>query len=185
MGKKLIALTAMAFWWLSFAAGALQGAGDYSQGPGPVAATNAPKAAGTGDLVFDPVDIDNSALPDLRDLPHPAGLKKNQTARQYTGIIKNKTNYEVSLPSANSDGTLVIPAHSWIEYIAWTRKFDVTAYHDGKPFYCLKIQAQPKNYEFMCSKYDFMAEIVKPEPVRKYKPLRKRRIKRKPQSDKV
>ena len=54
----------------------------------------------------------------------------------YTGIIKNKTRYEVSIPSENSDATLVVPAHSWIEYTMWTHQADVTAYRDGKPFYC-------------------------------------------------
>jgi len=98
----------------------------------------------------------------------------------YTGIIKNSTRYEVSIPSDNSDAALVIPPHGWTEYIIWTKRLDVTAFHNGKPFYCLKIQAQPKNYQFMCSKYDFMAEIVKPEPVRKYKPVKKKRIKRRP-----
>ncbi len=43
----------------------------------------------------------------------------------------------------------------------WTRRADVTAYYDGKPFYCLKLAAHPSEYPFMCKKYDFMAEIVK------------------------
>ena len=46
----------------------------------------------------------------------------------------------------------------------WTRHAEVTAYHDGKPFYCLTLSANPREYPFMCKKYDFMAEIVKPEP---------------------
>jgi hypothetical protein len=103
----------------------------------------------------------------------------------YTGIIKNQTRYEVSIPSENSDVTLLIPPHGWIEYTIWTHNADVTAYHDGKPFYCLKLAAQPKQYPFMCNKYDFMAEIVKPEaagqPAGKYKPMKKRkRLKREP-----
>ena len=99
----------------------------------------------------------------------------------YTGIIKNQTRYEVSIPSENSDGTLVIPPHGWIEYIIWTHQSDVTAYRDGKPFYCLKINADPKNHDFMCKKYDFMAEIVKAEPGIKHWPskLKHRKIKRK------
>jgi hypothetical protein len=98
----------------------------------------------------------------------------------YTGIIKNKTKYEVSIPSENSDGTLVIPPHGWIEYIIWAHNADVTAYRDGKPFYCLKLVAHPQEYPFMCKKYDFMAEIVKPEPAGKYKPMKKRkRLKKK------
>jgi hypothetical protein len=102
----------------------------------------------------------------------------------YTGIIKNKTKYEVSIPSENSDATLVVPPHSWIEYTIWTHQADVTAYFDGKPFYCLKLSAHPQEYPFMCKKYDFMAEIVKAEPTGragKYKPMKRRkRIKKQP-----
>lgn len=101
----------------------------------------------------------------------------------YTGVIQNKTSYEVSIPSDNSDATLIIPPHGWIEYTIWTHQFDVAAYHNGDPFYCLKLIAHPQAYTFKCKKYDFMAEIVKAEPVRKYKPMKKRRIKRKPKSD--
>jgi hypothetical protein len=185
MDKKIIALMAMAFWCFGCVNVTPQRTGEFIQTPSPSLAPNAPKAVGASDLIFDPVAVDTSALPDLRDLPFPASLKKQVKVRKYTGIIKNTTKYEVSVPSANSDATLSIPAHSWIEYTAWNRKFDVTVYRGGKPFYCLKINAQPKNYQFMCSKYDFMAEIVKPEPVQRYKPVRKRRIKRKrPKVDK-
>jgi hypothetical protein len=102
----------------------------------------------------------------------------------YTGIIKNRTRYQVSIPSDNSDATLIIPPYGWIEYTIWTHKFDVAAYHNGDPFYCLKLVAHPQQYTFKCKKYDFMAEIVKPEPTPKYKPVRKKRIrKRKPKVD--
>jgi hypothetical protein len=118
------------------------------------------------------------------DTPNPGAPQVMPEVRDgvaYTGIIKNKTKYEVSIPSENSDGTLVVPPHSWIEYTIWTHKADVTAFRDGKPFYCLKLAAHPHEYPFMCKKYDFMAEIVKPEPSRKYKPMKKRkRYKRKP-----
>jgi hypothetical protein len=103
----------------------------------------------------------------------------------YTGIIKNKTRYEVSIPSENSDATLTIPPNGWIEYTIWTHQADVTAYYEGKPFYCLKLAAHPKQYPFMCSKYDFMAEIVKPEAggAGKYKPMKKRkRVKKQTQA---
>ena len=142
------------------------------------------KAVGTGDLFFDPLTPDPSALPGRGVLPVPANLRDNQRARRYTGIIKNKTGYEVSVPSENSDAALVIPPHSWIEYTMWTWRTAVTAYHDGKPFYCLKLVADPRAHPFMCSKYDFMAEIVKPEPeAGKYKPMKKRkhRAKKQPQ----
>lgn len=124
------------------------------------------------DLIFSPSEVE-AALPDMRDLPVPSTLKREKRPHLYTGIIKNKTKYEVSVPAGNSGSTLIIPPKSWIEYPAWGRRFDVTAYHDGKPFYCLKIFVQPKNYAFMCRKYDFMVEIVKPEP--RHKPIRKKK----------
>lgn len=176
MDKKIIAVTAIAFLCLGYVAGTAQGAGDYSRTPAPAVSTDGSKAVGTGDLMFDPLTPDPSALPSRSDLPVPANLRNNQTARRYTGIIKNKTRYEVSVPSENSDATLLIPAHSWIEYTMWTRSANVTAYHDGKPFYCLKLWADPSDYPFMCTKYDFVAEIVKPEAVvGKYKPMKKRK----------
>jgi hypothetical protein len=120
--------------------------------------------------------VDPAALPELQDLPIP-GLSKRRS-RLYTGVIKNNTKYEVSIPSENSDGTLIIPPYGWIEFNAWKQFFKLTAYHDGKPFYCLCIHVHPKDYPFMCRKYDFMAEIVKPEPTPRYKPVRKRRIRK-------
>jgi hypothetical protein len=117
-----------------------------------------------------------------QDCPRPPGTLALQDGFPYTGIIKNNTGCEVSIPSENSDATLVIPAHSWIEYTMWTRSTEVTAYHNGKPFYCLKLFANPCQYPFICKKYDFMAEIVKPEAVpHKYKPMKKRkRLKKQP-----
>ena len=186
MDKKIIAVTALAFLCLGYVAGSAQGAGVYSQTPATAISTDASKAVGTGDLFFDPLTPDPSALPSRSDLPVPANLYDNQRARRYTGIIKNKTGYEVSVPSENSDATLVIPPHSFIEYTMWTRRADVTAYRDGKPFYCLKLWADPSEYPFMCSKYDFIAEIDKPEAAGrstgKYKPMKKRkyRVKKQP-----
>jgi len=126
------------------------------------------------DMVFKPADVEE-ALPAMRDLPIPEPLKKKSPPRRYTGIIKNKTKYEVSVPAGESGGTLIIPAQGFIEYSAWERRFDLTAYYDGKPFYCMKIFANPKSYPFMCKKYDFMIEIVKAEPIPKKKRLKRRK----------
>ena len=175
MNKTIIAVAAIAFWGFGYFGGVAQGAGDYDRGPSTAAANTGLPAVGASGLVFDPLTPEASALPKLRDLPYPATFKNHEPARRYTGIIKNKTRYEVSVPSENSDATLIIPAPSWIEYTMWTRRADVTAYLDGKPFYCLKLAADPKEYPFMCSNYDFMAEIDKPEPAGKYKPMKKRK----------
>ena len=137
------------------------------------------QVVGTGQegLYFEPLP-DENALPSVRDLPVPQRFKK--VARQYIGVIKNSTKYEVSVPSRNSGATLIIPARGFIEYVSYEKNFDVTVYHDGKPFYCLKISAHPREYAYMCKNdYDFIAEIVKPEPAAqaKYRKL-KRAIKK-------
>jgi hypothetical protein len=116
-------------------------------------------AGATADSVFDPFQVDTTALPNMRDLPAPAVVMQHERPQLYTGIIKNKSNCDVSLYSRNSDATLIIPAHGWIEYQAWVRHFPLTAYCDGKPFYCFNINANPSAYPFMCKKYDFMVEI--------------------------
>jgi hypothetical protein len=96
------------------------------------------------------------------------GFATGQDNYNYIGVIKNQTRYEVSVPSRNSDATLIIPARGFIEYISYEKDFNVTVYRDGKPFECLKINAQPHAYAFMCKNdYDFIAEIVKPEPAAK------------------
>ena len=184
MDKKIIVVTALAFLCLGYVPGYAQVTNDVIQTSAPVVSADRSRAVGSGDLFFDPLTPDPSALPGGGVLPVPANLYDNQRARRYTGIIKNKTGYEVSVPSENSDAALVIPPHSWIEYTMWTWRTAVTAYHDGKPFYCLKLVADPRAHPFMCSKYDFMAEIVKPEPAAgKYKPMKKRkhRAKKQPQ----
>lgn len=131
---------------------------------------------------FDPFEIDQAALPGLESLPATPITNRAGPARKYTGIIKNKTAYEVSVPSGNSSAILIIPARGWIEYVAYESHFNLTAYHNGKPFYCMNINADPRTYAFMCDKYDFLVEIVKPEP--KPKVDRKmKRYKRKPKCD--
>jgi hypothetical protein len=139
-----------------------------------------PGTAGQPALVLDPYEVETEALPRMGStLPVPARI--NQVPREYTGVIKNTTAYDVTIPSRNSGGTLTIPAKGWIEFIAWQKNFDLTVYQNGKPFYCLQIMAHPREYAYMCKKYDFMAEIVKPEPVSKYKSgkKKKRRVRKK------
>jgi hypothetical protein len=102
----------------------------------------------------------------------------------YKGVVVNKTKFTLAIPSDNSDATLIVPPGGWIEFTAWQREFNLTAYVGGKPFECKKIFAKPRSYQYMCTSYDFLAEIVKAEPVKKYKPIpKKRRIKKKPKHD--
>ncbi len=176
MDKKIIALAALVLFGSGCAEGTLPGQNAYDRNNAAMAAN----VAGQSGLVFDPLNIDGSALPNMQDLPVPP----IQPSKKYTGIIKNNTRYEVSIPSRNSSATVIIPAYSWIEYTAWNSFFNLTVYHDGKPFYCLNIHAHLQNYPLMCKKYDFIAEIVKEEPVIRQGPsgpskLKPRKIKRK------
>jgi hypothetical protein len=111
-------------------------------------------------------------------------ISESQDAAPYTGIIRNKTRYEVAIPSENSSATVLIPPNGWIEFTTWTQHTDLTAYHEGQPFYCINIFAHPQEYPFMCKKYDFIAEIILPEPVREYRPFpTKPRIRKKSRGD--
>ena len=79
MDKKIIAVTALAFLCLGYVPGNAQVANDVIQTSAPVVSTDRSKAVGTGDLFFDPLTPDVSALPGRSDLPVPANLRNNQT----------------------------------------------------------------------------------------------------------
>jgi hypothetical protein len=96
----------------------------------------------------------------------------------YTGIIKNNTVCDFSLPSQNSLGTLIVPAKSWIEFVVWDPKFDVIPYYNGKPFGCQKVMVTPKAFQHMCKNYDFIVEISGPGPCPTEKPYYKKYKKR-------
>ncbi len=182
MNKTVIAVVAIAFWGFGYHGGVAQGAGGYNLAPATEAADSGLPQVGATGLVFDPLTPEAAAIPELRDFPYPSNIKRRAPARRYTGIIKNKTRYEVSMPSENSDATLVIPPHSWIEYTMWTRACRRDGISRRQAVLLPNLLANPREYPFMCSKYDFMAEIVKPEPTHRYKPMkkRKRHVKKQP-----
>jgi hypothetical protein len=108
------------------------------------------------------------------------------TDAPYTGVIQNHTCYSISIPSANSDGTLIVPPGGWVEYVAWVPEFKLTGFVCGRAYYCEKIKVIPKNFQFMCKSYDFLAEIKKEEPARKpAAPARKKRPVRKLKANEV
>jgi hypothetical protein len=82
----------------------------------------------------------------------------------YVGIIKNNSNYDISVPSENSLATLIVPAQGWIEFVVWDPKFDLVPYLDGKPFKCQKVLVRPDAFPYMCKNYDFLVEINLPTP---------------------
>jgi hypothetical protein len=180
MKKTIICLVAMICLVWGGVIGLSQAADQNASSPPVVKPGPSSKVAGEGQggPYFAPLP-DENMLPELRELPVPPRFK--QVARQYVGVIKNKTRYDVSVSSRNSGATLIIPAKGFIEYVAYEKAFDVTVYRDGKPFYCLKITAHPREYAYMCrNDYDFIAEIVKPEPTSKAKYRKMKRAIKKP-----
>lgn len=118
-----------------------------------------------------------NALPEFRDLPLTEyNLKKRKRARAYTGVIQNFTKYDISVPSANSAATVIVPAKGWLEYTTWSPTVHLDGYVDGQKIYHQKIVVQPKNFKYMGKEYDFVAQIGK-EAVGKKKVIRKRRPK--------
>jgi hypothetical protein len=104
------------------------------------------------------------------------------TLPPYTGVIKNNTACDFSLPSQNSMGTLIVPAKGWIEFVVWDPKFDVIPYYNGKPFGCQKVTVTPKAFPYMCNSYDFVVEINGPGPCpaeQKYQKKYKKRVRKK------
>jgi hypothetical protein len=93
-----------------------------------------------------------------------AATPTTSTLPPYTGIIKNNTSCEFSIPSQNSMGTLIVPAKGWIEFTVWDPKFDVIPYYSGKPYGCQKVTVTPKAFNYMCKNYDFMVDISGPGP---------------------
>ena len=92
------------------------------------------------------------------EVPEPGPLPP------YVGIVKNNSNYDISLPSENSQATLIVPARGWIEFVVWDPKFDLVPYLNGKPFQCQKVLVRPDAFPYMCKNYDFLVEINLPSP---------------------
>ncbi len=96
----------------------------------------------------------------------------------YVGIIKNNSNYDISVPSENSLATLIVPARGWIKYVVWDPQFDLVPYLNGKPFECQKVVVRPDAFPYMCTNYDFLVEINLPEPQPTYYKKYKKRYRK-------
>lgn len=146
---------------------------------------------GDSSVFLDAVEIikrqDSTAFPDPQDLPLPQyNLKKWARTRSYTGLIKNYSRHEVSIPSANSSAAVVVPARDWreysaIEYTVWSPAVNLQGFVDGQVVYQQKLVAQPKKFQYMGKYYDFVAEIKPPQPEPKAKPKYKKKRKVKSQ----
>jgi hypothetical protein len=101
---------------------------------------------------------DPKALPRLEDLP----TFPSQTpliTRRYLGLIQNLSKYDVSIPSANSDATLIVPAHGWLEYVAWEPEVRLAGFVEGKQVYFQRLRVRPRAYQYLGNSYDFVATI--------------------------
>ncbi len=120
-----------------------------------------------------------SVLPKLEDLPVPnPELVKSKKTKAYTGVIRNFTNVDLTLPSDNSSATLVVPARGYLEYVSWSPSFQLTAYCQGQPYCRQTIRVAPKRYAFLSKSYDFLVDIKPDKPKaapKQKKSLKKRR----------
>ena len=82
----------------------------------------------------------------------------------YVGVIKNLTKNDISFYTENSQGTIIVPAKGWVEYVVWHDNFDLIGYLKGDPYFCKKMAVQPGHFQFNCKSYDFMAVIGTEEP---------------------
>jgi|GEM_PF-2392006 len=105
---------------------------------------------------------DPAALPQLAGLPvlEPTAPTKS---RRYTGLIQNLSGYDVTIPSDNSEATIIVPAYGWLEYTTWQPEVRLYGFVDGKQVYFQQIRVKPRYYQYLGNHYDFVATI-RPEP---------------------
>jgi len=116
---------------------------------------------------------DPTALPELEEFGLGSHRLKSRK-RAYTGVIRNMTGHELTVPSQNSQGTIIIPPRGWVEYTVWDPIVTFSPYLDGEPYRCFTIKPKVKAYELMCKHYDFMAIIPAEEKPRLYKKYKQR-----------
>ncbi len=81
---------------------------------------------------------------------------------RYVGLIRNNTDFAISVPSDNSAAAIIVPPQGQTEYVIWTKETNLEGYLDGRRVFCSRITARPKAYTHMCQAYDFVAEIYLP-----------------------
>lgn len=85
---------------------------------------------------------------------------RGQDIRPYVGLMRNFSARDISIPSQNSDATLILPAQGQLEYIVWKPNVDIFGYADGRQVYFQNIRINPrKKYTFFGKSYYFLAEV--------------------------
>ena len=135
-------------------------AGDFYEPPGGATASTGRASALEALTLLK--QCDPTALPQLADLPRlePSNTTK---AKQYIGLIQNLSSYDVAIPSANSQATLIVPAYGWLEYTTWQPEVRLAGFVDGKQVYFQQLRVKPRFYQYLGNHYDFIATI-RPEP---------------------
>ncbi|MBM4289465.1 MAG: hypothetical protein FJ135_15205 [Deltaproteobacteria bacterium] len=86
--------------------------------------------------------------------------------RPYVGLIRNFTEYDITIPSHNSSASLILPARGSLELKVWQPNIKLIGYVDGQQVYYQSIRVKPRKYVFFGKTYDFLAEVnpEKPDP---------------------
>lgn len=82
-----------------------------------------------------------------------------QDIRPYVGLIRNFSSLDISIPSEDSDATLILPSRGQMEYTVWKPNVKIFGYVEGNRVYYQSIRVEPKKYTFMGKSYDFLAEV--------------------------
>lgn len=109
---------------------------------------------------------EGNALPGLADIVQPPftatippPTPQMLPTQRYRGLIQNLSKYDISIPSANSDATLIVPAHAWLEYVTWEPEIRLFGFVDGKQVYFQRLRVRPGAYQYLGNSYDFVATI--------------------------
>lgn len=85
---------------------------------------------------------------------------RGQDIRPYVGLVRNFSNVDISIPSHDSNSTLILPAQGQMEYTVWQPNVDISGYVDGKQVYFKNIRISPNTkYSYFGKNYDFLAEV--------------------------
>jgi hypothetical protein len=85
---------------------------------------------------------------------------RGQDIRPYVGLIRNFSAVDISIPSHDSNATLILPSQGQLEYTVWKPNVDISGYVDGRQVYFKNIRIEPaKKYTYFGKSYDFLAEI--------------------------
>lgn len=108
---------------------------------------------------------------------------RGQDIRPYVGLVRNLADVDISIPSANSNATVIVPARRSLELTVWEPQAKIFGYVDGKEVFCQSITVRPKQYSQFCKKYDFLVEMFTEPPPSDLPASTPDRFRNRPRSD--